>query len=136
VSNFVARDPARTRTVVWGHSQGGHASLWTGILRPRYAPDVAIVGLAGIAQGLSDLVVPPAATNEYVDSRCVAGQRLEYWTLAGRDHGSIVQPGLDDRGSARRVDHRARCGRAAGQRLRANVVLRARCKKSRAPATT
>jgi pimeloyl-ACP methyl ester carboxylesterase len=38
-----------TRTVVWGHSQGGHAALWTGIVGPRYAPDVKIVGVAAIA---------------------------------------------------------------------------------------
>ena len=37
------------RTVVWGHSQGGQAALWTGIVGPRYAPDVKIVGIAAIA---------------------------------------------------------------------------------------
>jgi acetyl esterase/lipase len=37
------------RTVVWGHSQGGHASLWTGIVGPHYAPDVNIAGIAAIA---------------------------------------------------------------------------------------
>ncbi|WP_424630280.1 alpha/beta hydrolase [Bradyrhizobium sp. SYSU BS000235] len=36
-------------TVVWGHSQGGHAALWTGIVGPRYAPDVEIAGVAAIA---------------------------------------------------------------------------------------
>jgi pimeloyl-ACP methyl ester carboxylesterase len=46
-----------------------------------------------IAQGLSDVVVPPSATDAYVDERCSAGQRLEYWTFAGRDHLTIVQPG-------------------------------------------
>jgi pimeloyl-ACP methyl ester carboxylesterase len=46
-----------------------------------------------IAQGLSDTVVPPSATDAYVEERCSAGQRLEYWTFAGRDHFTIVQPG-------------------------------------------
>lgn len=36
-------------TVVWGHSQGGHAALWTGILAPRYAPEVEILGVAALA---------------------------------------------------------------------------------------
>ncbi len=187
------------RTVVWGHSQGGHSALWTGIIGPRYAPDVRIVGVAAIApgadmpsimamnppvdkrfgpyvalsysrfypdvtfeqavrpealaaaremanlcgslppddpkriaalaarfegraladdtnaalrarlaqnaanhpvaaplliaQGLADNIVPPPATDAYVDERCAGGQRLEYWTLAGRDHGGIVRPG-------------------------------------------
>jgi len=187
------------RMVVWGHSQGGHAALWTGIVGPRYAPDLEILGVAAIApaaniknilamnvaidkrfgaylalsysrfytditfeqalrpealdaareivnlcdfvpprdperiealaatfdgaalatssnkalqarleqntadapiqaavviaQGLSDIVVPPSATDAYVEERCSAGQRLEYWTFAGRDHFTIAQPG-------------------------------------------
>jgi pimeloyl-ACP methyl ester carboxylesterase len=185
--------------VVWGYSQGGHAALWTGIVGPRYAPDVIIRGVAAIApaaniknllamnvevdkrfgpylarsysrfypditfeqavrpealdaarqivnlcvfmppeeleriealaatfegpalatssnkalqarleqntpngpvqapvliaQGLSDVVVPPSATDAYVEERCAAGQQLEYWTFAGRDHLTIIQPG-------------------------------------------
>src|SRR6266436_4581399 len=187
------------RMVVWGHSQGGHAALWTGIVGPRYAPDLEILGVAAIApaaniknilamnvavdkrfgpylalaysrfypdiifeqalrpealdaarhivnlcdfvppedperiealaatfdgaalatssnkalqarleqntadglikapvviaQGLSDTVVPSSATDAYVEERCAAGQRLEYWTFAGRDHFTIIQPG-------------------------------------------
>ena len=187
------------RMVIWGYSQGGHAALWTGIVGPRYAPDLEILGVAAIAppanirnalamnveadkrfgpylalsysrfypditfeqairpgaldaarqivslccflppedaeriqalaatfdgpalatssnkalqarieqntadgrlkapvviaQGLSDIVVPPSATDAYVEERCAAGQRLEYWTFAGRDHLTIVQPG-------------------------------------------
>ncbi|GAA5229930.1 hypothetical protein GCM10025779_07430 [Arthrobacter cryoconiti] len=36
-------------TVVWGHSQGGQAALWTGGLAPSYAPDVKISGVAAMA---------------------------------------------------------------------------------------
>jgi pimeloyl-ACP methyl ester carboxylesterase len=188
-----------SRAIAWGHSQGGHSALWTGILGPRYAPDIRILGIAAIApaanmktilamnpeldrqlgpylarsyswfypdvkfddalrpearvaaheivnlcgmvppedpkriaaltatfeggalatatnsalatrlaqntangsiaapvvvaQGLTDVVVPTAATDEYVAQRCAAGQRLEYWKFEGRDHGGIVQPG-------------------------------------------
>ena len=187
------------RVVVWGYSQGGHAALWTGIVGPRYAPELEILGIAAIApaaniqnilamnvamdklfgpylalaysrfypditfeqairpealdaarqmvnlcdafppadseriealaatfdgpalatssnkalqtrlerntadgpikacvviaQGLSDTVVPSHATDAYVEERCSAGQQLEYWTFAGRDHFTIVQPG-------------------------------------------
>ena len=187
------------RMVTWGYSQGGHAALWTGIIGPRYAPDLEILGVAAIApavniksiltmnveadkrfgpylalsysrfypdikfdqavrpealnaareivnlcdfvppedqeriaalaatfdgpalatcsnkalqarieqntpdgpiqasvaiaQGLSDIVVPPPATDAYVEERCAAGQRLEYWTFAGRDHLTIIQSG-------------------------------------------
>ncbi len=187
------------RMVVWGYSQGGHAALWTGIVGPRYAPDLEILGVVAIApaanvknilamnvevdklfgayvatsysrfypditfeqairpealdaarqivnlcafvppedperiealaatfdgpalatswnkalqarleqntpdgpikapvviaQGLSDTAVPSSATDAYVEERCAAGQRLEYWTFAGRDHDTIVEPG-------------------------------------------
>jgi alpha-beta hydrolase superfamily lysophospholipase/uncharacterized membrane protein HdeD (DUF308 family) len=37
------------RTVIWGHSQGGHAALWAGALAPGYAPDVNVVGVAALA---------------------------------------------------------------------------------------
>jgi pimeloyl-ACP methyl ester carboxylesterase len=187
------------RMVVCGYSQGGHAALWTGIIGPRYAPDLEVLGVAAIApaanienilamnvevdkrfgpyialaysrfyadikleqairaqaldaarqivnlcesvprgdseriealaatfdgpalatisnkalrarleqntangpikapvvivQGLSDTVVPSHATDAYVEDRCAAGQSLEYWTFAGRDHFTILQPG-------------------------------------------
>src|SRR5438094_7793140 len=186
------------RMVVWGYSQGGHAALWAGIVGPRYAPDLEVLGVAAIApaanikdilamnfeadkrfgpylalsysrfypditfeqairpgaldaarqivnlcdfvpedlqriealaatfdgpalttssnkalqarleqntadgpiqapvliaQGLSDNVVPSSATDAYVEERCAAGQPLEYWTFAGRDHLSIFQRG-------------------------------------------
>jgi fermentation-respiration switch protein FrsA (DUF1100 family) len=42
------------RTVVWGHSQGGNAALWAGILAPTCAPDVPLAGIAAIAPA-SDL---------------------------------------------------------------------------------
>lgn len=37
------------QTVVWGHSQGGHAALWTGVLAPDYAPDTDVIGVAALA---------------------------------------------------------------------------------------
>ncbi len=42
------------QTVVWGHSQGGQAALWTGIIAPSYAPDVRLAGIAALAP-VSDL---------------------------------------------------------------------------------
>lgn len=37
------------KTVVWGHSQGGHAALWTGVLAKQYAPELDIEGVAALA---------------------------------------------------------------------------------------
>lgn len=42
-------------TVVWGHSQGGGAALWTGVLAPSYAPETNVIGVAALAPA-SDLV--------------------------------------------------------------------------------
>lgn len=42
------------QVVVWGHSQGGHTALWTGILAETYAPDLALAGVAALAPA-SDL---------------------------------------------------------------------------------
>ncbi len=42
-------------TVVWGHSQGGGAALWTGGLAPTYGPDVGLIGVAALAPA-SDVV--------------------------------------------------------------------------------
>ena len=39
------------QTVVWGHSQGGHAALWAGQLAPTYAPELPIPGHCGAVAG-------------------------------------------------------------------------------------
>jgi alpha-beta hydrolase superfamily lysophospholipase len=36
-------------TVVWGHSQGGQGSLWTGQLAESYAPSLTVLGIAAFA---------------------------------------------------------------------------------------
>jgi len=40
---------ASDRFAVWGHSQGGHAALFTGELAPSYAPELKLVGIAAAA---------------------------------------------------------------------------------------
>jgi alpha-beta hydrolase superfamily lysophospholipase/uncharacterized membrane protein HdeD (DUF308 family) len=52
------------QTVVWGHSQGGHAALWTGMLAPSYAPDAHIAGVAALA--------PPSDLSAFVRNLAVA----------------------------------------------------------------
>jgi pimeloyl-ACP methyl ester carboxylesterase len=43
------RTGASNRFAVWGHSQGGHASLYTGELAASYAPELKLVGVAAAA---------------------------------------------------------------------------------------
>jgi acetyl esterase/lipase len=40
---------ATDRFIVWGHSQGGHAALFTGELAAEYAPELKLVGIAAAA---------------------------------------------------------------------------------------
>lgn len=47
------------KTVVWGHSQGGGAALWAGIIQHDYARDVPLAGIGAVAPA-SDL--PTLAT--------------------------------------------------------------------------
>lgn len=47
-------------TVVWGHSQGGHAALWTTAIAEDYAPGLDVLGTAVIAP----VADPPALARE------------------------------------------------------------------------
>src|SRR5467141_108844 len=64
------------RMVVWGYSQGGHAALWTGIVGPRYAPDLEILGIAAIAPAAN--IKNILAMNVEVDKRIGPYLALSY----------------------------------------------------------
>src|ERR1700722_13797567 len=61
--------------VVWGHSQGGHAALFTGIIAKTYAPDLKLLGVAAAAPA-TDLTT---LMNEDIDS--VGGKNITAMTL-------------------------------------------------------
>jgi pimeloyl-ACP methyl ester carboxylesterase len=93
------------QTVVWGHSQGGHAALWTGILAPEYAADVPLDGVAAFAPA-SDL---PALLDEVQDTlpgRIISSYVLTAWSEIYDEvtFDEVVRPGarLLTRGIARR----------------------------------
>ncbi len=44
-------------TVIWGHSQGGHAALWTGAVGPDYAPELNLRGVAAMAPAANPLAM-------------------------------------------------------------------------------
>jgi uncharacterized membrane protein HdeD (DUF308 family)/alpha-beta hydrolase superfamily lysophospholipase len=58
-------------SVVWGHSQGGHAALWAGTLTDDYAPDAGVVGVAAMAPA-SNLTGLVASLDE-VDGGAIFG---------------------------------------------------------------
>jgi hypothetical protein len=61
--------------VVWGHSQGGHAALFTGIIAKTYAPELNLLGVAAAAPA-TDLAT---LMNEDIDS--VGGKNITAKTL-------------------------------------------------------
>ena len=71
---------ASDRFIVWGHSQGGHAALFTGELQPAYAPDLGLAGVVAAAPAtrLADLFKSDAGT--------VWGNALTAMTLYSWSH--------------------------------------------------
>lgn len=63
------------QTVVWGHSQGGHSTLWSGIIAPSYAKDLNVLGVAAFAPA-SDL---PALVQKALDT--VAGKIIASYVI-------------------------------------------------------
>ncbi len=83
---------ASNRFAVWGHSQGGHAALWTGELAATYAPELDLVGIAAAAPA-SELA---QLFDDDLDT--TAGQVLTALSLWSWSHvfdaelSSVVQP--------------------------------------------
>jgi len=63
------------RFVVWGHSQGGQAALFTGIIAKDYAPELTLLGVAAAAPA-TDLVT---LMNDDINS--VGGKNITAMTL-------------------------------------------------------
>src|SRR5580658_8401274 len=61
--------------VVWGHSQGGHAALFTGLIAKTYAPELDLLGVAAAAPA-TDLAT---LMNDDIDS--AGGKNITAMTL-------------------------------------------------------
>jgi acetyl esterase/lipase len=81
---------ASNRFAVWGHSQGGHAALFTGELAARYAPDLKLVGVAAAAPAttLVELFDDDAKTEQDL----LAMALLSWTRLENVSAESIVEP--------------------------------------------
>lgn len=75
---------AGTEFAVWGHSQGGHASLFTGQLAAGYAPELQLVGVAAGAPvpNLKDLF---AVNIETTVGRILIAMALQSWARVYHD---------------------------------------------------
>lgn len=83
---------AGPRFVVYGHSQGGHAALWTGQLAPSYASDLELLGVAAIAPA-SELAALLEADLATPAGKAFAGLALLSWSrIYGADLGSVIEP--------------------------------------------
>ena len=84
---------ASNRFVVWGHSQGGHAALYTGELAASYAPDLKLFGVAAAAPAtyLVELFDADKSTATGIELTAMA---LYSWSKLYNDPAtSIVEPG-------------------------------------------
>ncbi|MBO9556348.1 lipase family protein [Cellulomonas sp.] len=98
-------------TVVWGHSQGGGAALWTGIVAPEYAPDVHVLGV-GAAAPAADLAALAAGVKNTAAGRVVSSYLAQSWSdVYDLDLSSLVTPGHVP--AVRRVADRCLWGRDA-----------------------
>jgi acetyl esterase/lipase len=77
--------------VVWGHSQGGHAALYTGMLAHRYAPDLRLRGVAAAAPAL-DLAPLLDNAHESQIGKGLTAMMLWSWT---RLFGKAIEGGID-----------------------------------------
>jgi acetyl esterase/lipase len=80
------------RFAVWGHSEGGHAALFTGELTARYAPDLTLVGVAAAAPAtyLVDLFEDDAKTEQDL----IAMALLSWTRLENVQPETIVEPAV------------------------------------------
>ncbi|MEV0686938.1 lipase family protein [Nocardia sp. NPDC050378] len=67
-----------TDTVVWGHSQGGQASLWTGQIAPIYAPEFRVTGIAAFAPA-ADLFGLAEADKTEVGGKTISAYIAATW---------------------------------------------------------
>ena len=81
---------ASNRFAVWGHSQGGHAALYTGEVAARYAPDLKLVGVAAAAP--ATYLVELFDADEATSQDLVAMSVLSWTRLENIPVANVVEP--------------------------------------------
>jgi len=82
---------AGDRYVTFGHSQGGHSSIWTGHLGPEYAPELQLLAVAAAAPALNLREIASAQWDTAV-GWVIGSDLLESWPtfFAGLPVDSIL----------------------------------------------
>jgi pimeloyl-ACP methyl ester carboxylesterase len=83
-----------SQTVIWRHSQGGGAALWTGHLAPTYAPQLKIDGVAALSPA-TDLVQLAERVQSAAAGTVVTGYMLTSFSNTYKDvrFDDYVRPG-------------------------------------------
>ncbi|MEI7629544.1 MAG: lipase family protein, partial [Actinomycetes bacterium] len=75
---------AGSEYVVWGHSQGGHSSLWSGQLAPKLAPELNLIGVAAAAPAAELTLIMGAQWNTAV-GWAIGPEIVESWPVVYPD---------------------------------------------------
>jgi acetyl esterase/lipase len=81
---------ARREFAVWGHSQGGHAALFTGELAASYAPELKLVGVAVAAPATYLAKLFKADQADGTGSALTAMTLISWSSLFGLPLGNLV----------------------------------------------
>lgn len=77
---------------VWGHSQGGHAALYAGLLAKSYAPELNLVGIAAAAPA-TDLITLMGDDFKTSGGKNLTAMTLWSWTrVFGAPIDKVVMP--------------------------------------------
>jgi acetyl esterase/lipase len=94
---------AQDRFAVWGHSQGGHAALFTGQIAKAYAPELRLVGVAAAAPA-TELAALFEADLDTETGNTLSAMALWSWSkYFNHPIGDLVAPA--DMGAFEQVAH-------------------------------
>lgn len=93
-ANRLTQAGASRRFAVWGHSQGGHAALFSGQLAAAYAPELTLAGVAAAAPAtdLGQLLKDDLAS---AGGKVLTSFALWSWNrVYGAPLGTVLDPGV------------------------------------------
>ncbi len=88
---------ATNRFAVWGHSQGGHAALFSGELAGEYAPELKLVGIAAAAPATNLVDLFKAQKNTIAGDSLTAMAMLSWSRTYNLPLSDLLEEGVDKR---------------------------------------